>query len=660
MTLHRKSFYNQVMYYRILIGFWSLLIPLFAMASGITGFEAASATKFNIEINHFQPNKINNKIQEYIGLNIIMPKGWKTYWRSSGVSGIPPIFDYSKSQNISDFEIAFPVPKIDQESGLNTFVYYDEITIPVLIKRQADNEPAFINIHAQFAVCKEICIPIDRHAQITIPPFTKFIENPKITEALKSVPHSTIPNDDFVNARLDGRNLTLKSNRIGEFIIESSNGFAIDGKIFAGQAHIALPNEFQAPYTITMLGENSFQDVITNINDMDTPNIAYFFVLAFLGGLILNVMACVLPTLAIKLRAISNAGENARKQILAMILGIMAFFMGLAIILTILKAIGLKIGWGLQFQYPVFVLSLLIVIAYFARSMMGDKYRVILPAPLTKLISNLLGYKYNSKFTENFLAGFVSALLATPCSAPLVGTAVSFALGGDLTDIIPILMTMGMGFAMPWFLFLYKPDIPAKIFKSGAWLSWLELLFCFLMAMVVIWLWFILFNLMGYLAIFVGIVGLSAVILPMISKKFQAKFSIFLVLLSLVLTLIIPINHIEKQNKNSNLWQKFSNEIIAEYQNQSMPILVNFTAEWCLTCKLNELRVYDTTEFAQLATKRNWQLIKGDWTHPNNEIKNFLLKYGKYGIPFNIYYSANHEIHILPEIFSLSDLEKLP
>ncbi len=607
--------------------------------------------------NHFEPNP-NGEPLEYIGLKITMPAGWKTYWYAIGLTGIPPVFDYSLSKNLEEFKILYPVPKIADEFGLRTFIYEDEVVIPVIITRADSSQDIQLIIDAKFAICKDICIPIQKRAEITLKPYQNIIKNPEITNALQRTPLPLDYKTNFLRATMDGNHLKISSNYSGEFIITNNKNMALDGILVNGQAEVTLPKEFSLPLQLTLLGDKPAVSTVEIMTTAGYDNqLWYIILLAFLGGVLLNIMACVLPTLAIKLRAITTSNERTRSKITMMIAGIMAFFMLLAFIFTALKLFGVRLGWGLQFQSPLFIVFLMVVIGYFARSMLGIQYKILLPPMLNKALSSILGKNNDNK--EHFVSGFLSALLATPCSAPLVGTAVSFALGGDASQIAPIMLAMGLGFALPWLVFLVYPHLPAKFMRLGAITTWLELVFAFLLCLVFLWLWSILYGLLGLPAMVVGSLVLLAILLPMVSARVKRMVIGILLIISVGLAVILPISG-EKISKQREAWGAFSPAIILENRNQGIPTLVNVSAEWCLTCKVNALRVFDQDEFYSLAHQRNWQLIYADWTKPNEEIRNFLQQYGKFGIPFTIFYDQNRGIHILPEIVSLQDLKDLP
>ena len=374
----------------------------------------------------------------------------------------------------------------------------------------------------------------------------------------------------------------------------------------------------------TFLTDNySYQASIRNLktlktnnvlNNIDNPLGFQILLIAFIGGFILNFMPCVLPVLSLKMIQLVSLSSKSRtvynKKLFFNILGILTTFFLLATITYFIKTSGNLVGWGIQFQNPYFLIFMIVLTSFFALNLLGI-FHYFLP---TKLLS-ILSYK-GEGFFGDFLTGMFLTFLATPCTAPLVGTAIGFALSGSTIEIYSVLLIMGFGLSLPLILFGLFPRMISFIPKPGNWLIIFKKLMALLLLITSLWLISVLVEL----------------------QSNTNKFS--------------ETNISDKSIINWNISGNISlpNQLVKE----GKTVFIDITADWCLTCKVNKIFVIDTKEVSELFKKNNVIILRLDWTKPNEKIQQFLALKGRYGIPFNeIYSPLIPDGKIFPELLTV-------
>lgn len=376
---------------------------------------------------------------------------------------------------------------------------------------------------------------------------------------------------------------------------------------------------------------------------MDFTLILFF---AFIGGVILNIMPCVLPVLSIKVLSIvkySNLSKTKiRLSFLATTLGIICSFIILALIVVYFKKVGMQVGWGFQFQQPLFLISIILILFLFSINQLGF-FELNLPANVLNKINKSVDNSYS--FKNSFLLGMFASLMATPCSAPYLGTAIGFALTASSFDIFLIFLFIGIGLSFPYLLFLASPNF-IKIFpKPGIWMLIVKKAMALLLLASVIWLLFVLKKQIDMNTFYV-IIGILITIFSIFFIKLNINYFNYFRNFVVIIFCFIAIYVISTASKNnaayiaSNNWLEFNEKKINELKKNNV-IFVDVTATWCITCKFNKLNVLDTKEIESLFQKNNVIKFRADYTNPSQEIKQYLKKYNRNGIPFNIVYGPN-------------------
>ena len=379
---------------------------------------------------------------------------------------------------------------------------------------------------------------------------------------------------------------------------------------------------------------------------------------ALLGGLILNLMPCVLPVMGMKLNSILQAGSDRRAirlRFLATSAGILTSFMLLAGMVTALKLAGASLGWGIQFQNPWFIGLMVAVTFLFALNLFGA-FEMLLPSAATGRLATAGGSGIGGSFCE----GMFATLLATPCSAPFLGTAVAFALGAPLHSLWLIFLMLGVGMSLPWLFVALVPKTAMLLPKPGRWMNTLKVVLGLMMLASSLWLATLLSVHLGKAVSQIVMLVLIAVALALFALKGQKSSPLFwLVVIALsafggyqARGLLNAPPAAPAQNAAQTIpWQPLSEEAIQQALVQGKRVFVDISADWCVTCKVNEHRVLNQPDVIAALRQPDVVALRGDWSQPSAFIADFLAKRNRYAIPFNAAYGPG-----LPEGEILSPL----
>ena len=642
-------------------------------------FEKESQVRLISPITH------NNNQQEiYLGLEYKLKEGWKTYWKSPGEGGFPQNIDWSKSLNIRALEIEWPTPKQFEILGIQSVGYSNNVVFPIKIILEDKSESASIIMDVNYLVCKDICIPGNAHLEIKIPSGEGNLTLHSFTleKAISSLPKNNIERS-FLTSYLpkiySNKNLiSIEYSAIAKKIFKKPSIFlhtdyglpVIDPIIelspnsknlkaqFLFNKDLIGNNKIDLEFVISD-GSNSFiSKKIVNIENkkiIKNNNYLLILLIAFIGGLILNGMPCVLPVLSIKLLSIlshNNDIISIRKSFILTSLGIVTSFILLAIILIILKYFGYSIGWGIQFQNPIFLMLINLILILFTLNLFG-LFEISFHGITNSIPISFL--QNNSNNMRDFFNGFFATLMATPCSAPFVGTALTFGFTQSSFSLFYIFLVMGVGMAFPYILISFFPKMLKFLPKSGKWMFYLKYFLGFLLLGTTVWICSILLNHFNYFFILVSF-GLLIIVL-LLNYFFYLK-KIFL-LIGVIIFFLLPNFSFFTSDLNSiqTDWLDFNLVNIEDLIKDDNIIFIDVTADWCATCQFNKINVLNKDEVKKAFIKNKVIKIKADWTKPNKKIQKFLQNNKKFGIPFNIFYDKNNINGIeLSELLSVNEI----
>ena len=387
--------------------------------------------------------------------------------------------------------------------------------------------------------------------------------------------------------------------------------------------------------------------------------------LALLGGVVLNAMPCVLPVLAIKVFGLAELAQHGRAEIvrhgIAYTAGVLASMLALAGIVVALRAAGTSVGWGFQFQEPIFVAAIAAVLVVFALSLFGVFEFRLDATRIASAGAQATGAR------RSFFEGLLAVVLATPCTAPFVGTAVGFAFASSTATIAAIFLAIGFGLALPFLLVCLVPAWAKLVPRSGPWTAQLRAALGFALLGTVVWLLWILGRsagadsqaaLLAYLcALAAGVWVFGAI--QRTERVSPARIAgIVLVVLGLLGLRSLPIGAPAPAGTArpvAELGRHFSAADVEAARARGAPVFVYFTAEWCLTCKVNEHVVLDDARVRAELEQRGFEIFKGDWTRRDEAIRQELARFGKAGVPLYLVYgsSAGAQPIVLPELLTV-------
>ena len=634
-----------------------------------------------------------------LGLEFRLAPGWKIYWRTPGEAGLPPTLDLQMANGAPlQSQIEWPVPKRFNAFGFDNFGYADAVILPVIVRGHDRGAALQVRGQIEALVCSDICVPLagDLRLDLAEGPAEPSSMAMAIAQFAAKVPRIGAPSPIKIEtAWQSGSQLKIgfaaTSQPVTEIFVEGPAGITFKQPVLANNvAVIDLAGDLKTPLTgqnvdLTVIAGDGFaeQSIIVKeaplagslVADKPTPTAAGVMVqfwtviaLAFLGGLILNLMPCVLPVLAIKLAAIIEASGQShgfvRLRFGAGAMGILSSFAILAAGVAALRPAGGQIGWGIQFQSPVFLAMMLLVLGLFTLNML-DRFFLPIPAFLQASFcgngQNASGQTRPAVLFGDFMAGMLATLLATPCSAPFVGSAVTVALTGDMVQLFAVFMAMGAGLAAPWGLIVLFPALVGFLPRPGHWMVWLKRGLAGLLIATMVWLGWLLQTVQGGLAalLLLGLIGF--VLLAVLLRQ---KIGILLASAGLFAGLaFLPAPAIVAPQVNGLVWQVWSDDASASARAEGKLVFVDVTADWCITCKANKALVLEAAPIgpmlAALVEDDKLVMLKADWTRPDPRIAAFLASHDRFGIPFNIIYGPTApEGILLGELLRADMIEK--
>ncbi len=641
-----------------------------------------------------------------LGLEFRLAPGWKTYWRSPGDAGLPPEIDWTGSENLTHTAFRWPLPERHVLFGLTTFVYGDTVILPIEAKAGDPSRPLDLRGRLTYLVCETVCIPYEADLALVLPasdrgqpgltPHAAALAAfearvPRVIDAESGLPPSSA-GLSVGSARLvtgeGGHSLELAI--ASEFPLSAPDALVEGppGLIFERPELVAGvdPGTGILRFPVTGTGVRSSLPpalaLTVTLHDGDVATeqtvvapvvggggsglgLVWILALAVLGGLILNLMPCVLPVLSIKLVALVGHGGGdhgaIRFSFLMTAAGILFSFMVLAFGVMAVKAAGMAVGWGLQFQEPLFLAFMAAIITLFAANMFGW-----LSIPLPGFARGLgAGGDGGSSPAGSFATGAFATLLATPCSAPFLGTAVGFALTRGAGEIAAVFAALGLGLALPYLLVAAWPGLASHLPRPGRWMLWLRRVLGLALLVTAAWLLSILLVLIGPVGagIVASLLVAGFLVLGLGSLRAEGGWLSRAGLVAVLLAMAIPASPWPifsdslaargASGEAAVAWERFDRVALFNHLAEGRVVLVDVTADWCLTCQVNKAMVLERGAVARVLSEEGVVPMQADWTRPDPAIGRYLSGFGRFGIPFNVVYGPGAPSGIpLPELLS--------
>src|SRR5438445_230910 len=626
-----------------------------------------------------------------IGLRLRMAPGWHTYWKFSGDAGLPTEINWNLPAGWKAGEIQWPIPlKTNDPGDIQTYGYQDEVLLMQQITPSAKIAKSSVKLSADasWLVCERICIPGSAKLDIDLP--IASASNPANQELFarwRRLLPQNLPETVKANWSRAGSDLRLSlttavlanyptvgffplppdNTVVGHPKIESRSGNEINFRIPMEAANKNLSSlEGLLVFGQQANGEDRAAWQIVNgaiaSSGGSTPahGILTFLFFGFLGGIILNLMPCVLPVISLKIFGfVQHAGQSRQKILrsgIAFTGGIFAWFIGLAVLLIVLKAAGHQVTWGgFQFTNPYFVLSLSVIVLVFALDLFGV-FEIALPQPVAR---GLLGWTGLAGDAGSFFQGLFATVLATPCTAPFLGTALGFAFSQPPVIILSMFVAIAAGMSAPYLLLCAHPAWLRFLPKPGPWMLHVKQFMGFLLLATLLFLLYVLGAQRGlegaiWASCFLLIISIvcwmkGAFILPTASVAKRTVVRVFM----LVLVLASGVYFIGGKFSSANIvsadsqlqsdWQAFTPERLQAELEQGHSVFVDFTAAWCLTCKFNEANVLESSAVREAFQRHGIIKLKADWTNGDPVITKLLQQFGRPGVPLYVLYRGKSE-----------------
>jgi thiol:disulfide interchange protein len=621
-----------------------------------------------------------------VGVLYNIEPGWHIYWKYSGDSGIPTKIEWHLPPGFKVHDLQWPLPMRDKEPGdLEVFDYTSEILLFATVEAPDALPPGLITIEAKtnWLVCQSLCVPGNAQLKLDIGSGSSSAsKEAQIFDKYSAQVPKPLAKGTQAQFHRSGKNLEINVSGV-------PNGEAIDfypvppsdaefGHVTKNGSKLLLsiesePKPINQIDGVLVVGSGNKREgyevssaAITSTTRNVPGSAAFGAILqalgfALIGGLILNVMPCVLPVISLKIFGfVSEAGERPQKAFwLSMVfaLGILVCFAVLAFVVILVRATGAQVGWGFQFQDDRFIVAISCLVFAFALNLFGV-YELSVSARATQGLANLAsGQGYGSAFFQ----GVFATVLATPCTAPFLGTASAFAFAQPSSITFLVFMFVGLGMALPYLVLAIRPQWLRFLPRPGDWMVRFRQFMGFLLIGTLLWLVWVLGQMKGVDAI----VQLSAAlllisILAWIKGSFWTPLSStrsrILAAAAMCVAVLIAAGVYSFVTRPSQLvWQQFSKDSLQRALASGRPVFVDFTADWCLTCKTNERFAIDTAQVRKAFSKQNTILLRADWTKGDPEITEILKSHGRAGVPMYLVYprgGKEDQPTLLPELIT--------
>jgi thiol:disulfide interchange protein len=626
-----------------------------------------------------------------VALEMKPKPGWHGYWQNPGDAGIAARPQWRLPDGWSAGALAYPVPTRLLVSGLMNYVYERDYALLARLKVPATARPgssAPIGLKIDYLVCTEqLCVPESAELSATVDvaagaPETRNADFDAYRQALPRplgaaarferkdgklrlavpLPASVAVADPYffpVTERAIGYSAPQAVSRRGdELIIEAAaaqdSPAAIEGvlSIGGGQGLLVTAGPGRVPPAGTPLTKASASGANAPAGTLAA------LAGALLGGLLLNIMPCVFPILSLKALSLARAGETAagaRREGLAYTAGAVLVCLVLGGIILLLRAGGETLGWAFQLQDPRVILFLLLLVIALTLNLAG-----LFELPTIGLGDRLAG---QGGLAGAFWTGGLAAFVATPCTGPFMGAALGAALILPPAAALAVFGGLGLGLALPFLLLGFIPAFRRALPKPGPWMVRFKQVLALPMALTALWLGWLLGRLTGTEGL---VVGGAAVLVVTLALWWAGRRAGWMPIAPAAVAAVIAILLLPTATRPAEAAtggplhaEKFTEARLAALRAEGRPVFVYFTADWCLTCKVNENAVLDRQEVADAFARRHVAVLVGDWTRGDSAIGRFLEKQGRSGVPLYLWYAPRKEAVLLPQILSVGQVARL-
>jgi len=669
------------------------------------------------ELMAYAPDGIDPGKTVWVGLQLAHQPHWHTYWKNSGDSGQPTSLSWTLPTGVLAGDIAWPTPKILPTGNLVTYGFNGTVLLPVPLTITPDFKPSplsselEVKLQANWLVCKLECVPQDGQFVLRLPTKSSTALNASVFEAAFQASPKPLAGKSQIS--IDGQQLkltvnglptTLQGQKLELFpevteLVDAGAPWtqAWSGAVWTASLPIS-PHRGDSPTALPVVlvsdvaGQRSgfattapitgswpanpapgqaeatpgqLNPALAPIPAAPAVPTSFWLALfgALLGGLLLNLMPCVFPVLAIKVVGFTRHADDQRGHRvsgLAYSAGVVLSFLALGALMLVLRSAGEQLGWGFQLQSPAVVAALAALFTVIGLNLAGlFEFGQLLPSRLATLQSS-------NPAVNAFLSGVLAVAIASPCTAPFMGASLGLALALPPLQALLLFAALGVGMALPYLAASWSPALARKLPRPGAWMDTFRRAMAFPMFATVVWLVWVLgqqTGIDGAGALLALLVSLALVIWA-ITLHGAARLPVAAISIAVLLALTWAIGkNVVRLSEPSNAststnsrWLAWAPGKVDELLASGSPVFVDFTAAWCVTCQYNKKTTLANTELlADLETKKV-VLLRADWTRRDPAITTALAALGRNGVPVYVMYQPGKMPVVLSEILSVADV----
>lgn len=695
---------------------WPRLLRLLGLAALSTGAaQAAPVQSEHLAVELVAEHQaLTAGAANWLGLRLEHEEHWHTYWQNAGDTGLPTRFEWTLPPGWKAGPIAWPAPERLQIGELFNFGYSGSAVLPVAIEvpAAAAGTKATVQLTAHWLVCKEECIPGKAELALTLPvaaagaPPADSAAAPAVRAALARRPVAAAWS---AAVTADGERIRIRVRGADLPAADALDIFAAQPQILANTpaqitrdgdalAVSTLRSEYftAAPATLDLVfverrgealrawqvaapwpaaagtaspatGASNPANPATTAPAHGSPpaevgSLGIALLLAFLGGIVLNLMPCVFPVLSLKALSLAesaHAPAAARRDGLAYLAGAVSGFLALAAVLLALRAAGQGLGWGFQLQSPLLVAVLAYLMVALGLSLSGA---FVIGARLIGVGQSLAD---GGGARAAFFTGVLACVVASPCTAPFMGPALGFALTQPAAAALAVFAALGAGLALPIVALSFIPLLARWLPRPGAWMETFKQVMAWPLYVTAVWLFWVLMRQVGADATAVALLGLVALIAALVyhgrsQLRPQAGWRRRLAFAALLLLAFAPLSALDTlaarpgaEAAADQAWQPWAPQRFEELQRRGEPIFVNMTAAWCITCLANERIALSSDDFTARLRRDGIHYLKGDWTNQDAAITRYLADFQRSGVPlYVIYPRGGGAPEVLPQLLT--------
>lgn len=673
------------------------------------GKAVVSTDRVRAELLAHAPEGIEPGKPVWVGLQIRHQPEWHTYWKNPGDSGLPTELQWTLPAGIEAGEIAWPVPKKIPVGPLANYGYENTVLLPVPLTVTPAFKPSLfgdaeIRLKATWLVCQKECIPEEGSFVLKLPARSTTAANAAEFQAAWDAQPKPLPAGgevrvagDTLQVSLSGLPAAARGKSLEFFpetgeVIEPAGRWTQAWKGDLWTASVPLsPHRTKSPESFPLVvaegshGWRSEAKVVgtwpvvaaaatvppalqealqRNAAAPAAPSTGFLAALlgALLGGLVLNLMPCVFPVLAIKVVGFAKQADDQRRHRiggLAYTAGVIVSFAALGVVLLALRAAGEQLGWGFQLQSPVVVAALAALFTLIALNFAGVfEFGSMLPDRVATM-------QARHPVADAFLTGVLAVAIASPCTAPFMGASLGLAISLPPLEAIAIFLALGLGMALPYLLASWVPAVARWLPRPGAWMETFRRLMAFPMFATVAWLVWVLgqqSGIDGAGALLALLVAMSMVVwaLTLRGRARVALASVALAGLALVAwstggAITRPAPALTAAAALDG-WQPWTPERVQSLVAAGQPVFVDFTAAWCVTCQYNKKTTLSRADVLGDFKAGNYTLLRADWTRRDPAITAALAQLGRNGVPVYVVYRPGRAPVVLSEVLGVDEV----